>query len=169
MTNPDSLNMRRLDDEDVTLGRTFSVTKTITDADIYSYAGIIGDFNPIHVNDEYAKPRMGGRIAHGMLTASFMSTLMGMGFTCNSTFLEETAKFRKPVIPMIQSRPKERSRTSPLRPLVAELSPSLLQLPIRKARSSWRESVKICLFKKSRHLHECPMCIPGRFTPSRDA
>lgn len=76
MTNPDSLNMRRLDDEDVTLGRTFSVTKTITDADIYSYAGIIGDFNPIHVNDEYAKPRMGGRIAHGMLTASFMSTLM---------------------------------------------------------------------------------------------
>ena len=52
MTNPDSLNMRRLDDEDVTLGRTFSVTKTITDADIYSYAGIIGDFNPIHVNDE---------------------------------------------------------------------------------------------------------------------
>ena len=99
MTNPDSLNMRRLDDEDVTLGRTFSVTKTITDADIYSYAGIIGDFNPIHVNDEYAKPRMGGRIAHGMLTASFMSTLMGMGFTCNSTFLEETAKFRKPVHP----------------------------------------------------------------------
>lgn len=99
MTNPDSLNMRRLDDEDVTLGRTFSVTKTITDADIYSYAGIIGDFNPIHVNDEYAKPRMGGRIAHGMLTASFMSTLMGMGFTCNSTFLEETAKFCKPVHP----------------------------------------------------------------------
>ena len=42
---------------------------------------------------------MGGRIAHGMLTASFMSTLMGMGFTCNSTFLEETAKFRKPVHP----------------------------------------------------------------------
>ena len=99
MTNPDSLNMRRLDDEDVTPGRTFSVTKTITDADIYSYAGIIGDFNPIHVNDEYAKPRMGGRIAHGMLTASFMSTLMGMGFTCNSTFLEETAKFCKPVHP----------------------------------------------------------------------
>ena len=99
MINPDSLNMRRLEDEDIVLGRTFSVTKTITDADIYSFAGIVGDFNPIHVNDEYAKSRRGGRIAHGMLTASFMSTIMGMGFTCNSTFLEETARFKKAVYP----------------------------------------------------------------------
>jgi 3-hydroxybutyryl-CoA dehydratase len=99
MINPESMNMRRLEPDDIVLGRKFSITKTITDADIYTFAGIVGDFNPIHVNDVYAKPRMGGRIAHGMLTASFMSTIMGMGFTCNSTFLEEHAKFKKPVHP----------------------------------------------------------------------
>lgn len=99
MINQESMNMRRLEHEDIVVGRKFSITKTITDADIYAFAGIVGDFNPIHVNDVYAVPRMGGRIAHGMLTASFMSTIMGMGFTCDSTFLEERALFKKPVHP----------------------------------------------------------------------
>ncbi len=99
MIHAESMNMRRLEDEDIFLGRKFSISKTITDTDIHSFSAICGDFNPIHVNDVYAMPRQGGRIAQGMLTASFMSTIMGMGFTCNSTFLEESAKFKKPVHP----------------------------------------------------------------------
>ena len=99
MIEPESMNMKRLENHEVVVGRRFSLSKTITDTDIYLFAGIVGDFNPIHVNDEYAKPRRGGRIAHGMLTAAFMSTIMGMGFASDSTFLEESAKFKAAVYP----------------------------------------------------------------------
>jgi len=84
---------------EIEVGETASVTKTVTEADIINYAGIIGDFNPIHVNAEYAKTTMfGERIAHGMLTASFISTLIG---TClpgiNALYLSQEIKFVKPV------------------------------------------------------------------------
>ena len=63
---------------EIEIGESFSVTKVITEADIANFAGIIGDFNPIHVNPEYAKTTMfGQRIAHGMLTASLMAGMHG--------------------------------------------------------------------------------------------
>ncbi|MGP1411859.1 MAG: MaoC/PaaZ C-terminal domain-containing protein [Peptoanaerobacter stomatis] len=67
--------------DEIHVGMKKSVSKTITESDIYTYAGIIGDINPLHVNEEYAKnTRFKTRIAHGMLTASFFSTLVGMSF-----------------------------------------------------------------------------------------
>jgi 3-hydroxybutyryl-CoA dehydratase len=60
------------------VGQSARFSKTITETDIYLYAGISGDFNPAHVNEQYAaKTFFKTRIAHGMLTASFISTLIG--------------------------------------------------------------------------------------------
>lgn len=64
--------------EDIKVGERASFSKTISEADIYAFAGICGDFNPIHVNEvEAAKSRFKGRIAHGLLTASLISTVLG--------------------------------------------------------------------------------------------
>lgn len=85
--------------EEITIGESAAITKTITEADIVNYAGIIGDFNPLHVNAEYAKQSMfGERIAHGMLTASFLSTLVGCCLPgINALYLSQEVKFVKPV------------------------------------------------------------------------
>lgn len=81
------------------VGQTASVSKTITEADIVQYAGISGDFNPVHIDAEYAKgTRFGQRIAHGLLTASLLSRLLGMQLPGpGSIYLEQTIKFLKPV------------------------------------------------------------------------
>ena len=58
---------------DLLLGQKAYFTKTITESDVYLFAGITGDFNPIHVDEEYAKTtQFGQRIAHGFLTASLV-------------------------------------------------------------------------------------------------
>lgn len=85
--------------EEIEIGETASITKMISESDVVNYAGIIGDFNPIHVNPEFAKTTMfGERIAHGMLTASFISTLVGCGIPGrNGLYLSQEIKFVKPV------------------------------------------------------------------------
>lgn len=85
--------------DDIELGETASITKMISEADVVNFAGIIGDFNPLHVNPEYAKNSMfGERICHGMLTASFISTLVGCGIPGrNGLYLSQNVKFVKPV------------------------------------------------------------------------
>jgi 3-hydroxybutyryl-CoA dehydratase len=63
---------------DMKIGDTATYTKTITEADVYQYAGIIGDYNPIRVNEEFAKNTIyKKRLAHGLLYASFISKLVG--------------------------------------------------------------------------------------------
>lgn len=85
--------------DDIELGETASITKMISEADVVNFAGIIGDFNPLHVNPEYAKNSMfGERICHGMLTASFISTLVGCGIPGrNGLYLSQNVKFVKPI------------------------------------------------------------------------
>ena len=64
--------------EDLTVGMSASYAKTITEADIVIFAGISGDNNPLHLNEEFAQESIfKGRIAHGMLTAVFISTVLG--------------------------------------------------------------------------------------------
>ena len=64
--------------EDMKEGMTDVYGKTITDADIVMFSGISGDINPVHLNHEFASETMfEERIAHGMLTASFISTVVG--------------------------------------------------------------------------------------------
>ena len=94
-----SLNMSGYSIDEIFIGMKKSVTKTISEHDVYAYAGIIGDINPVHINEEYAKQtRFGGRIAHGMLTASFFSTLVGMLVPgADAIYLGQTCKFLLPV------------------------------------------------------------------------
>ena len=94
-----SLNMSGYSIDEIYIGMKKSITKTISESDIYTYAGLIGDINPLHVNEEYAKTtRFGGRIAHGMLTASFFSTIVGMLIPgADAIYLGQTCKFLLPV------------------------------------------------------------------------
>ena len=99
LVDNDSLNMSGYSIEEIYVGMKRSVSKTITESDIYIFAGITGDINPVHINEEYARnTRFGRRIAHGMLTASLCSTLVGMCIRgADAIYLGQTLKFLKPV------------------------------------------------------------------------
>lgn len=81
------------------VGDSGTFSKTITEYDIYSFAGITGDFNPIHVDEEAAgKSVFQHRIAHGMLTGSLISTVIGNRMPGPGTvYLEQNLKFKAPV------------------------------------------------------------------------
>jgi 3-hydroxybutyryl-CoA dehydratase len=85
--------------EDLKVGMTAVYGKTVTEAAILMFAGVSGDTNPVHLNHEFAEPtRFGGRIAHGMLTASLISTVIGTklpGPGC--IYVSQSLKFRAPV------------------------------------------------------------------------
>ena len=81
------------------IGYTGVFSKTITESDVYLFAGITGDFNPLHINEEEAKKTaFKARIAHGMLSGSFISTVLGTKVPGPGTiYLEQNLKFKKPV------------------------------------------------------------------------
>lgn len=85
--------------EDLAVGRTASFAKTITEADILLFAGVSGDTNPVHINAEAAaETPFKERIAHGMLSASLISTVLGTRLPGPGTiYLSQTLKFRAPV------------------------------------------------------------------------
>ncbi len=85
--------------DDLKVGMTAVYAKTITDADIVLFAGISGDINPVHLNHEFASETMfEGRIAHGMLSASFISTVIGTKLPGpGAIYLSQTLKFKAPV------------------------------------------------------------------------
>jgi 3-hydroxybutyryl-CoA dehydratase len=85
--------------EDIQIGDTAVFSKTITDYDIYQFAGLTGDFNPMHIDNEFAKGTFfKERIAHGLLTGSFISTVLGMKLPGpNSIYLSQNFKFVAPV------------------------------------------------------------------------
>ena len=85
--------------DDLAIGQSASMTKTISEYDVYAYAGITGDFNPVHINEPYAAGTFfKGRIAHGMLTASFVSAVLGMHLPGpGAVFISNTANFLAPV------------------------------------------------------------------------
>ena len=82
-------------------GMTASIAKTVTEADIVLFAGISTDVNPAHLDEEYAKGTMfGGRIAHGMLSAGFISAVLANHLPGPGTiYLSQTLKFKAPVRP----------------------------------------------------------------------
>ncbi len=85
--------------EDLSVGQTAEFSKTVTEADVVLFAGVTGDFNPAHLDAVYAgKSRFGGRIAHGMLTASFFSTVLAMRLPGPGTiYLSQSLRFLRPV------------------------------------------------------------------------
>jgi 3-hydroxybutyryl-CoA dehydratase len=85
--------------EDIKVGDEASLTRTITETHIVTYAGLTGDMNPVHVDAEYAaKSMFGERIAHGMLTAGLISAVLGTQLPGpNSIYLGQDLKFMAPV------------------------------------------------------------------------
>lgn len=85
--------------EELAVGMEESYSKTITNEDVLAFAELSGDTNPVHLDDAYAAGTMfKGRIAHGFLTASLISTVLGTklpGPGC--IYLSQSLKFRAPV------------------------------------------------------------------------
>lgn len=81
------------------VGQSAEMTKVFTEEDIFLFAGITGDRNPVHISKEYAeKTRFGERIAHGILTAGLISAVIGMklpGPGC--LYVSQTLQFMAPV------------------------------------------------------------------------
>lgn len=85
--------------DELKLGDSAKFTKTISESDVYLFAGVTGDFNPAHVNEEYAKDTyFKTRIAHGLLTASFISTVIGTMLPGpGSIYMRQEVNFLAPV------------------------------------------------------------------------
>ena len=85
--------------EELNVGETARVAKTISESDIYLYAGITGDFNPAHVNESYAQGTFfKTRIAHGMLTAGLISNVLANQLPGPGTiYLRQELNFLAPV------------------------------------------------------------------------
>jgi acyl dehydratase len=83
------------------VGDTAEITRTIEQADVQAFADLTGDHNPIHVDESFAKTtRFGRRIAHGMLTASLISSVLASKLPGEgSVYLGQTLQFVAPVFP----------------------------------------------------------------------
>ena len=84
---------------DMYVGQSAEFTKTLSESDVYLFAGITGAQNPMQVNDIYAKhTRYKERIVHGMLTSSLISTVIGTQLPGNGTiYVEQVVEFTAPV------------------------------------------------------------------------
>lgn len=91
------MNYRTMDT--INVGDTDSFEKTVTETDVYMYAGLTGDINPAHINEKYMKTQIfKGRIVHGMLTAGLVSAVLGNKLPGPGTiYLGQELKFRAPV------------------------------------------------------------------------
>ena len=87
--------------EDIEIGMSRDLNKIVTDQDIALFAQVTTDHNPVHLDDNYAqKSRFEGRVAHGMLTASLISAVIGEQLPGHgSIYLSQTLKFLAPVRP----------------------------------------------------------------------
>jgi 3-hydroxybutyryl-CoA dehydratase len=84
---------------ELAVGDRASFTKTLSEYDVYAFAGITGDLNPVHIDRVAAEASpFGARVAHGMLTASLLSTVLGSRLPGEGTiYLSQSLKFLKPV------------------------------------------------------------------------
>jgi len=87
--------------EEIEIGMSRSLSKTIGDAEIQAFAKLSTDYNPVHLDDAYARDTIfEGRIAHGMLTAALISAVIGEQLPGHgSVYLGQSLKFRAPVRP----------------------------------------------------------------------
>ncbi|MHA1960625.1 MAG: MaoC family dehydratase [Candidatus Thorarchaeota archaeon] len=84
---------------DIRMGQKAEIVHTVTKEDIQVFGDLSGDYNPLHFDEEWAKKTMfGGRIAHGILTASFISTAIGMRLPGPGTiYMSQSMRFLGPV------------------------------------------------------------------------
>jgi 3-hydroxybutyryl-CoA dehydratase len=84
---------------ELAVGMTVSIENTVSEKDVTDFARVSGDHNPLHLDEDYAKTtQFGGRIAHGALTASYISAVLGNDLPGpGAVFLELNLKFVRPV------------------------------------------------------------------------
>ena len=84
---------------DIKMGQSAEVIHTVTEKDIQVFGDLSGDYNPLHFNEDWAKTTMfGGRIAHGILTAAFISAAIGMHLPGPGTiYMSQSMRFLGPV------------------------------------------------------------------------
>lgn len=84
---------------EINIGDTAEYSRTVTESDVVIFGGVSGDLNPAHFNEAYAKETFfKGRIAHGMLTAGYISTVLGMQLPGAGTiYMGQELKFTAPV------------------------------------------------------------------------
>lgn len=87
--------------DEIDIGLSRHLSKTVTDQDIQMFSEVTTDRNPVHMDEDYAaKTMFGGRIAHGMLTAGLVSAVIGEQLPGHGTiYLSQSLKFRAPVRP----------------------------------------------------------------------
>ena len=94
-----SLVFNKIPIEEIEIGMEVSYSQTITDSDVKDFAGISGDRNPVHMDEEYASnSRYKKRIAHGLMSASYFSALFGTkipGEGC--VYVSQSLQFKRPV------------------------------------------------------------------------
>ncbi len=86
--------------DEISVGQKASYTRTVTEDDIKAFAAISGDDNPVHLDNNFAAENtpFGGCIAHGILTASYVSTVVGARFPGPGTiYINQSLKFKAPV------------------------------------------------------------------------
>jgi 3-hydroxybutyryl-CoA dehydratase len=85
--------------DEIHVGDVAELAKTVTETDIALFAGVTGDFNPVHIDQVAAEQsRFKGRIAHGMLSAGFISAVLGMKLPgTGSIYLSQSLRFTAPV------------------------------------------------------------------------
>ncbi len=98
-TTTDGLWMENVTYDELAVGHSARLVRTVTLQDIQAFAAVSGDINPAHLNPEYADATMfHGVIAHGMLGAALISALFGTQFPGPGTiYLGQELKFTKPV------------------------------------------------------------------------
>jgi acyl dehydratase len=87
--------------DDVAVGQRFGTSLTVTEAHLVLGSGMFGDFNPLHVNEEFArKSTFGTRILHGPFTSALVAAPVGMYFSGTAlAYLEHACRFKAPVRP----------------------------------------------------------------------
>jgi 3-hydroxybutyryl-CoA dehydratase len=85
--------------EDLSVGQCAELQREVTGSDLDAFAAVTGDDNPVHLDEAYAaKTAFGGRIAHGMLSAGYISAVIGTKLPGPGTiYLSQTLRFRRPV------------------------------------------------------------------------
>jgi 3-hydroxybutyryl-CoA dehydratase len=93
------LPLRMLYFEDLSVGMTESLSKTIASSDVVGFAQLTGDRNPIHLSEHFAaRTSFGTRIAHGLYTASLISAVLGTRLPGpGAVYISQTLNFRAPV------------------------------------------------------------------------
>src|SRR5262252_3658084 len=93
------LELRTLYFEDLTVGMTERLTKTVASSDVVGFAEVTGDRNPIHLSEHFAaRTSFGTRIAHGLYTASLISAVLGTRLPGpGAVYISQTLNFRAPV------------------------------------------------------------------------